>query len=159
MILTHSSHYSISPLVCHNKNTFAYKVPLQSAVTSVPGHCPLGERLAGGGRAGAAVPTSEMKPNPLSSITGCMYFLLSFCKIQVTKKQITLLLNSVGNDPKERGPGTRDGRKMRTESSRSKHVREEKSNHAQNLCMEPKVVRSWRTSVRGRGMSRWKVWK
>lgn len=43
-------------------------------------------------------------------------------------------MNPVGNDPKERGPGTRDGRKMRTESSRSKHVREERDQTMHKTC-------------------------
>ena len=58
-----------------------------------------------------------------------------------------LCLNSVGNNPKERGPGTRDSKKIWAELLRSKHVggeRERDQDHAQNLPVRNHSIKSWK---------------
>lgn len=153
MSLTHSSHYPISPLVCYNKNTVAYKAPLQSAVTSVPDHWPLGEHLAGRGRAGAAVPASEVKPNPLFSLTGRAYFLLSFCKIngnEIVEKNRSLfywiqLVMTLKKGVQELGTVERWGQNQEVNMWGKREIKP----CTKPASQEPKVVRSCRTSVGG----------
>lgn len=161
MILTHSSHYPMSPLVCYNKN-----LCIQSAITICcherawplsPGQAPSWARESRRSSSSLGCATKHSFLAHRTRVFFAQHLQDTWWRNSGEKLfywiQLVMILKK---GVQELGTVERWGQNHQEANMWGKR---EIKPCTKPASQEPKVVRSWRTSVRGRGMSRWEVQK